>query len=98
MVGVRGGWRDCLFGGSPAAGQVVTAGEEMTERWGVKWHVGIMWDCCKPLLFFRRQDARKYIESEYGYIKHRKDLRSPPHNWRLPKAVKVEVIIREPKP
>lgn len=70
---------------------------KVTVRWGVKWNAGIMWHNCKPLLFFRRQDARKYIAASYGYIKHRKDLRSPPLNWRLPKAVRVSVRIKECK-
>lgn len=67
----------------------------MTIRWGVKWHVGIMWNDCQPLLFQTRREARKYIESDYGFIKKRKDLREPPHNWRLPKAIRLNVILEE---
>ncbi len=69
----------------------------MITRWGIKWHVGIMWHNCEPLLFHKRKDARAYIEKEYGYIKTREDLRRPPYNWRLPKAVRVNVIIEESK-
>lgn len=69
----------------------------MTTRWGVKWHVGIMWENCFPLLFLTRQKAREYIEARYGYIKTREDLRRPPYNWRLPQAVKVKVAIEELK-
>lgn len=70
----------------------------MTTRWAIKWHVGIMWDDCFPLLFLTRKECRKQILHEYGYIKNRKDLRAPPHNWRLPKAVRVKVIIEELTP
>jgi hypothetical protein len=54
----------------------------------------IMWDKCLPLLFKTRREARAWIEERYSYVKTRKDLRSPPHNWRLPKAVLVEVILK----
>lgn len=46
-----------------------------------------------PLLFRTRWEAREYIRENYGYILTREDLRSPPHNWRLPKAIKVSVNI-----
>lgn len=44
------------------------------------------------LLFITKQQACEYISRDFGYIKARKDLRNEPHGWRLPKAVKVEVI------
>lgn len=44
-----------------------------------------------PLLFRTRKDCREFIEKEYGYIRKRKDLRSEPHCWRVPRAVKVEI-------
>lgn len=53
----------------------------------VDWRREIAW----PLLFRTRRECREWIEKEYGYIKHRKDLRTEPHCWRLPKAVKVEI-------
>jgi len=56
-----------------------------------------MWHNCLPLLFQTRREAREHIETEYGYIKTRDDLRKPPHNWRLPKAVKLNVILKEKK-
>lgn len=49
----------------------------------------------KPCLFMTRREAREYIKCRYGYIKHRKDLRIEPHGWRLPKPVRVEVILRK---
>ena len=67
----------------------------MTTRWVVKWHIGILWNNCKPLLFFKRNEALLWIKKNYGDIRYRKDLRQPPHNWRMPKAVKVEVILKE---
>jgi hypothetical protein len=50
------------------------------------------------VLFASRAACRAWIEQEYGYIKHRPDLRGEPHGWRLPVAVKVtirEFTIRE---
>ena len=67
----------------------------MIERWTVKWHPGIMWHNCDPLLFQTRREARAYIEKQYGYIKTRADLRRDPYNWRLPKAIRVQVILKE---
>ena len=46
-------------------------------------------------LFRSRADCRAYIQEMYGYIKHRRDLRTEPHGWRVPKAVRVRVTISE---
>lgn len=67
----------------------------MTRRWAIKWHVGFMWNGATPHLFITRREAREYIEKDYGYIKTRPDLRNAPHYWRLPKAVKVEIMLKE---
>jgi hypothetical protein len=47
----------------------------------------------RTLLFFTKAAARAHIVERYGYIRHRTDLRRPPHNWRMPQAVKVDVQI-----
>lgn len=52
---------------------------------------GLLWDNGLPLLFRTRKHARLWADSSYGYIRHRKDLRTDPHNWRLPKPVMVSV-------
>ncbi len=44
-----------------------------------------------PRLFRTRRECLKYINDEFGYIRERKDLRSEPHCWRVPKPVRVEV-------
>ena len=67
----------------------------MTIRWGVKWNGNIMWDDGMPLLFETCREARIYIDGRYGYIRDRKDLRGPPCNWHMAKAVRVEVILKE---
>ena len=54
-----------------------------------------MWKDCLPLLFVTRKECRAYIDSNYGYIRDQYDLQNPPHNWRMPKAVKVKVILKE---
>lgn len=69
----------------------------MTVRWGVKWNGNIMWHKGEPLFFHKRKEARIYIDANYGYIRERADLRRPPFNWKMPKAVKIEVSIKEIK-
>jgi len=72
----------------------------MRRLWGALWHSKckldgvtehLMNENCLPVLFRTRQDARDWIESNFGYIKTRMDLRREPHGWRLPKAVQVTV-------
>jgi len=46
-----------------------------------------------PALFRTRRECREFIKERYGYIKDREDLRTEPHGWRLPRAVKVQVAI-----
>jgi len=48
-----------------------------------------------PALFRTRRECRDYIKEKYGYIKNREDLREEPHGWRLPRPVKVEIVIQE---
>lgn len=50
---------------------------------------------CPRLLFKTRQAARNFIKNKFGYIKNSEDLKKPPHCWRMPFPVKVEVIITE---
>lgn len=70
--------------------------------WGCKWisdsrlsgHCEhLLWDGRLPLLFPTRREARAYIKQRYGYIATRKDLRSPPHCWKMPRAVRVTVSV-----
>ena len=69
-------------------------------RWTAQWMTSrgpkhIMWRHGEPLLFHTRREARAWIEENYGYIKTRPDLRAHPHNWRLPRAIRVAVILKE---
>lgn len=48
-------------------------------------------ECCTPVLFRTRKDAKAWIDREYGYIRSRADLRKEPHGWRMPVPVKVTV-------
>ena len=65
--------------------------------WAVRWHTKegpedfIIDNYLAPCLFLSRKSARRFIAENYEYVKLRKDLRQPPHNWRMPKAVKVRV-------
>lgn len=48
-----------------------------------------------PLLFRIRREARAFIDETFGYIRNRKDLKSPPHCWHIPQAVQVTVTVTE---
>ena len=43
-----------------------------------------LWRHCLPAMFRTRQGGARMGERHYGYIRHRRDLRSPPHEWRMP--------------
>ena len=76
-------------------------GVGMRNLWAGQWYSHnrldevrkhILHDNCLPTLFRTRRECREYIKGKYGYIKDRKDLREEPHGWRLPRAVKVELV------
>jgi hypothetical protein len=78
------------------------------DRWAVKWvsdnsldgkseHFCLYKNCELIGIFRTRKEACKFRDDEYGYIRHRKDLRSEPHGWRVPKIVRVIVTIKEVK-
>lgn len=46
-----------------------------------------------PVLFRTRQEAREWIEAEYGYIRERRYLRAEPHCWHIPRAVRVRMTV-----
>jgi hypothetical protein len=74
--------------------------------WSVKWvsdskldghteHLMNVRGLGVPMLFTTREQARIWIKTNYGYIAHRPDLRSQPHGWKMPRAVRVAVSITE---
>lgn len=75
--------------------------------WAVEWHSRnrldgdvrrLQWAPhrpCWPQLFRTRRECREFIEQEYGYIRHRPDLRAEPHGWRMPRAVRVRIVREE---
>jgi len=64
-------------------------------RWGAKWRDRELTHLCfedrLPKLFRTRAEARKWIEEKYGYIRTRPDLRTAPHWWKTPIAIKVRI-------
>ncbi len=67
--------------------------------WGLLWvqrgrfaneHL-IYGDNCLPAMFRTRQEARAWAIRHYGFIRDRADLRAPPHEWRMPRPVRVAV-------
>jgi hypothetical protein len=66
----------------------------MTFRWAVltPWQpFNVLWNRGEPLLFHTRKEARSWAKENYGYILTRPDLRTDPHNWRMPRPVMVSV-------
>jgi len=55
-----------------------------------EYYIGHGW-----LLFKTRDECRAYIKEKFGYIAKRRDLRTEPHCWRVPKPVKVRVELIE---
>lgn len=68
-------------------------------KWGLTWtsedSQNPMFADCKPLIFQRRSEARAYAAENFGYIKKRKDLRTAPHWWRMPRPIKILGLIYE---
>jgi hypothetical protein len=73
------------------------------ERWGLLWRSvnqidgtteHLIYENCLPVLFQTCTEARDYAKRKYGYIL-RPDLRAEPFGWRLPKAVRVEITVKQ---
>jgi hypothetical protein len=74
----------------------------MTARfWAIQWRSRTRLDGVQTRfqwsneirLFRTRREARAFIDMEYSYIRNRPDLRTEPHGWRMPRAVRV--IVKE---
>ncbi len=66
-------------------------------EWRSKCHLDgerrhIIYNNLLPALFRTRRECREFLLEKYGYIKTRKDLMAEPHGWRMPQAIKVEII------
>jgi hypothetical protein len=78
---------------------------DQIECWAVMWQDGngsdnylVRWPGDSGVvvkLFKYRKLAKQWIDSEFGFIRKREDLRRPPHCWRMPKPVKVRITIVE---
>lgn len=72
-------------------------------RWGAMWRSTnamdgedrhLLWFTpVAPALFRTRHEARRWIETKYGYIRTRPDLKAEPHGWSMPLAVRVLVTL-----
>ncbi len=74
----------------------------MKTLWAAQWHSHnkldgdhkhIIYENCVPQLFRTRREAREYINTKFGYIRTRPDLKTEPHGWRIPVAVKVTLDV-----
>ena len=68
--------------------------------WAAQWHSHnkldgdtkrICYEDGFPKLFHTRRECRDYIKKKYGYIAERPDLRTEPHGWLMPQAIKVVI-------
>ena len=76
--------------------------------WGILWrsenkrdgkNEHLIFRDCIPTIFRSRRQARQQIETEWGYLRTRTDLRAEPHGWKMPIPVKVRIeIVRELSP
>ncbi len=73
-------------------------------RWGVKFRAKnrldgnveyFVFENYLPVLFHTRKEAREYVESKYGYLRTREDLKEEPFGWKMPKIVKVIMYLDE---
>jgi hypothetical protein len=67
------------------------------RRWSINWKDRLQGENGILPLFKTREECRDYIRKHYGYIRTRKDLRDPPHNWKMPTPIRV-IIAPEAKP
>ncbi len=71
-------------------------------KWGIEWNSkvegkSILWKGLTPYVFATKKKATNFIRKRWGYIATRKDLRGPPHYWRMPQAVKVRIKVEKIK-
>ncbi len=76
--------------------------------WAIKWRGGLQ-GVCRPglrpapphmagyttMCFRTRKEARQAARQIWRFLDNRPDLRRPPHNWRAPKIVRVNVTVEE---
>ena len=70
--------------------------------WGVLWRSDslldgetehLMYGGLLPLIFTTRAAARAYIADNHGYLRTYTALQKEPHGWKMPKPVRVKVIL-----
>lgn len=68
----------------------------MDTKWAVKWRstgdTHLVHRNCMPVLFRTRDEARQWIETEFHWIKGRKDLREAPFSWKMPIPVRIKIV------
>jgi len=65
------------------------------HRWSVQWQGRLQGENGQLPLFRTKRECLAFIRERYGYIRRRPDLRRPPHNWRMPKPVRVTIAALE---
>jgi hypothetical protein len=72
-------------------------------EWAVLWRSNnrldgkrewLLREDCVPVLFATKAAAKEWIDKQYSYIRNRPDLRAEPHGWRMPIAIKVQVVLQ----
>ncbi len=69
----------------------------MSTIWAAKWQQHgsrehLLHENLLPKIFKTKRECQVWIKEHYGYIAKSPDLRTAPHNWRMPKPVRVWVF------
>lgn len=66
------------------------------KRWMARWQGNDLTPShlCGPE-HSTRAICREWIETNYGYFRTRPDLLAAPFHWRVPRAVRVTVTVKE---
>lgn len=77
-------------------------------RWGLIWQSKNKLDGvnCHPVVdeyhgkpfHFTRRAAMEFREKHYGYLRDRRDLKSEPHGWKMPRVARIKITYEEAKP
>ena len=65
------------------------------RRWSVNFMGRLQGENGDLPLFKTKAECQRYIRERYGFLRSRPDLRRPPHNWRMPKPIRVTIAPEE---
>lgn len=72
----------------------VASGPNNVDR-KISSHLSTGWEGPAGVIFKTRLAARAWLEEHYGYMRTRKDLKTYPHDWKMPRVVRVKLTVEE---